>query len=125
MLFVRRPLSDKEIVERTPQVITCNEVQREVTLFSSSGGKTASRTFRFDKVRAENWICMADELGDGVNVSGQRREELAVHRQVFGPDASQEKLFKQAITPIVDEVMEGFNCTIFAYGQVRCAYGQV
>lgn len=37
--------------------------------------------------------------------------------QVFGPDSTQEKLFKQSITPIVNEVMDGFNCTIFAYGQ--------
>lgn len=37
--------------------------------------------------------------------------------QVFGSDCSQERLFKQAITPIVDEVMDGFNCTIFAYGR--------
>lgn len=37
--------------------------------------------------------------------------------QVFGSDSTQEKLFKQAIVPIVQEVMDGFNCTIFAYGQ--------
>lgn len=37
--------------------------------------------------------------------------------QVFGPDSTQEKLFKQAIVPIVEEVLDGFNCTIFAYGQ--------
>ncbi|GFH15940.1 kinesin-like protein, partial [Haematococcus lacustris] len=80
-----RPLSDKEMAERTPQVITCNEALREVTLFQSAGAKSMSRTFRFDKV--------------------------------FGCDSTQEKLFKQAITPIVNEVMDGFNCTIFAYGQ--------
>jgi kinesin family protein 11 len=74
-------------VDRTPQVITCNEALREVTLFQS---KSLSRTFRFDKV--------------------------------FGPDSTQEKLFNQAVTPIVNDVMDGFNCTIFAYGQVRaCA----
>ena len=67
--------------------------------------------------------------------------------QVFGSDSTQEKLYKQAIVPIVCEVgiqfvdtlvlfvyglmaslsrdhlwlssqvMDGFNCTIFAYGQ--------
>lgn len=37
--------------------------------------------------------------------------------QVFSSDALQEKLYKQAIIPIVQEVMDGFNCTIFAYGQ--------
>ena len=38
-------------------------------------------------------------------------------RQVFGPDSTQERLFNQAISPIVEEVLDGFNCTIFAYGQ--------
>jgi kinesin family member 11 len=36
---------------------------------------------------------------------------------VFSPKTGQEKLFKQSIIPIVDEVLDGFNCTIFAYGQ--------
>ncbi|MEW5319054.1 MAG: hypothetical protein WDW38_010230 [Sanguina aurantia] len=80
-----RALSDKELAERSPQVISCNEALREVTLFQSTAGKQMSRTFRFDKV--------------------------------FGPDSHQEKIYKQAIIPIVDEVLDGFNCTIFAYGQ--------
>ena len=37
--------------------------------------------------------------------------------QVFGQDAGQERLYEHAIYPIVEEVLEGFNCTIFAYGQ--------
>ena len=36
---------------------------------------------------------------------------------MFSPDSSQEKLFNHAVVPIVKEVMDGFNCTIFAYGQ--------
>lgn len=26
-------------------------------------------------------------------------------------------MYRQAINPIVQEVLDGFNCTIFAYGQ--------
>lgn len=37
--------------------------------------------------------------------------------QVFGPSAQQKDLYEQAVVPIVNEVLEGFNCTIFAYGQ--------
>ncbi|KAF3773191.1 putative kinesin-related protein [Nymphaea thermarum] len=36
---------------------------------------------------------------------------------VFGPGAQQKDLYDQAVVPIVNEVLEGFNCTIFAYGQ--------
>lgn len=37
--------------------------------------------------------------------------------QVFGPRCTQAELYGQAIKPIVTEMLEGFNCTIFAYGQ--------
>ena len=39
--------------------------------------------------------------------------------QVFGQYASQEDVYDSVAAPIVDEVLGGFNCTIFAYGQVR------
>ena len=48
--IINRPLSDREIVDRTPQVICCSEALREVTLLQNAGGKQLSRTFRFDKV---------------------------------------------------------------------------
>ncbi|PSK50389.1 hypothetical protein B9Z65_333 [Elsinoe australis] len=37
--------------------------------------------------------------------------------KVFSPAADQEMLFNEVVSPILDEVLEGFNCTIFAYGQ--------
>ncbi|CAA3002993.1 kinesin KIN-5B [Olea europaea subsp. europaea] len=37
--------------------------------------------------------------------------------KVFGPKAQQRSIYDQAISPIVCEMLEGFNCTVFAYGQ--------
>ncbi|CAL0321913.1 unnamed protein product [Lupinus luteus] len=37
--------------------------------------------------------------------------------KVFGPTSQQRELYEQAVSPIVYEVLEGYNCTIFAYGQ--------
>mmetsp|Transcript_31919 Transcript_31919/g.58043 ORF Transcript_31919/g.58043 Transcript_31919/m.58043 type:complete len:129 (+) Transcript_31919:231-617(+) len=37
--------------------------------------------------------------------------------KVFNNDSIQEKLFNHVIVPIVKEVLDGFTCTIFAYGQ--------
>ena len=37
--------------------------------------------------------------------------------QVFGPSSKQKELYDQAISQVVNEVLEGYNCTIFAYGQ--------
>ena len=37
--------------------------------------------------------------------------------KVFGMYSRQEEVFDSMVRPIVDECLEGFNCTIFAYGQ--------
>ncbi|KAL7096589.1 hypothetical protein ACP275_10G087800 [Erythranthe tilingii] len=80
-----RPFSDDELRNNAPQVLSCNEYQREVAVSQSIAGKHIDRVFTFDKV--------------------------------FGPNAQQKDLYEQAVVPIVNEVLEGFNCTIFAYGQ--------
>ncbi|KMZ56223.1 hypothetical protein ZOSMA_98G00480 [Zostera marina] len=36
---------------------------------------------------------------------------------VFDPTFQQIDLYNQAVYPIVNEALEGFNCTIFAYSQ--------
>jgi len=35
----------------------------------------------------------------------------------FEPGCEQERVFKQAALPIIESVLEGYNGTIFAYGQ--------
>jgi kinesin family protein 3/17 len=35
----------------------------------------------------------------------------------FEPGCLQERIFKQAALPIIESVLEGYNGTIFAYGQ--------
>jgi kinesin family protein 11 len=37
--------------------------------------------------------------------------------KVFSPAADQGMVFDEVVSPILDEVISGFNCTIFAYGQ--------
>ena len=36
---------------------------------------------------------------------------------VFGPESTQDNIFKECGEPIVDDVLRGYNGTIFAYGQ--------
>ncbi|GAA6058647.1 hypothetical protein JCM10212_004058 [Sporobolomyces blumeae] len=36
---------------------------------------------------------------------------------VYGPDAKQAMLYDEVAKPILEQVLEGYNCTIFAYGQ--------
>ncbi|CAE7205401.1 hypothetical protein CFE70_008614 [Pyrenophora teres f. teres 0-1] len=37
--------------------------------------------------------------------------------KVFSPAADQNMIFEDVVLPILNEVVDGFNCTIFAYGQ--------
>ncbi|KAJ9110454.1 hypothetical protein QFC19_001580 [Naganishia cerealis] len=37
--------------------------------------------------------------------------------KVFGPEADQTLVYKEAAEGMLDEVIQGYNCTIFAYGQ--------
>lgn len=36
---------------------------------------------------------------------------------VFGPEADQDMVFEGAVAGLVGEVIQGYNCTVFAYGQ--------
>lgn len=36
---------------------------------------------------------------------------------VFGPDSTQLEVYEAVVAPSLCEVMEGYNCTVFAYGQ--------
>ena len=37
--------------------------------------------------------------------------------RVFGPDSTQPEVFKSAALPVINQMLAGYNCTIFAYGQ--------
>lgn len=37
--------------------------------------------------------------------------------KVFGPKSQQRAIYDHAVAPIVNDVLEGYNCTVFAFGQ--------
>lgn len=51
------------------------------------------------------------------NIANKQIDRTFAFDKVFGPASQQKDLFDQAVSPIVNEVLEGYNCTIFAYGQ--------
>ncbi|KAM7278422.1 hypothetical protein ACFE04_005556 [Oxalis oulophora] len=51
------------------------------------------------------------------NIAGKQIDRTFLFDKVFGPTSQQKDLYNQAVSPIVFEVLEGYNCTIFAYGQ--------
>ena len=49
--------------------------------------------------------------------AGKKASKTFNFDKVFGTYSTQEEVFDQMVRPIVSECLEGFNCTIFAYGQ--------
>ncbi|KAH6435965.1 hypothetical protein HBI14_012240 [Parastagonospora nodorum] len=54
------------------------------------------------------------ELSMGANALSNKQYQFD---KVFSPAADQNMIFDEVVSPILDEVLNGFNCTIFAYGQ--------
>ena len=50
-------------------------------------------------------------------VGNKRQGRTFKFDRVFGQKACQSTIYDAAVDPIVQEVLDGFNCTIFAYGQ--------
>ncbi len=38
---------------------------------------------------------------------------------VFGPDSGQKEVFETLVHPLLESFINGYNCTILAYGQVK------
>ncbi|CAI8592385.1 unnamed protein product [Vicia faba] len=51
------------------------------------------------------------------SIANKQIDRTFAFDKVFGPTSQQKELYDQAVSPIVYEVLEGYNCTIFAYGQ--------
>lgn len=53
------------------------------------------------------------DFGDRVPLDGAQEPRGTV----YGPDADQGMLYNDVAKPILQQVLQGYNCTIFAYGQ--------
>ncbi|CAM6127678.1 unnamed protein product [Calypogeia fissa] len=51
------------------------------------------------------------------NLQNKTIDRTFTFDKVFGPESEQKDVYDSAIIPIVQEVLAGFNCTVFAYGQ--------
>ncbi|KAK2808242.1 hypothetical protein FQN49_008733, partial [Arthroderma sp. PD_2] len=54
------------------------------------------------------------EVSMGPNALGNREYQFD---KVFSPAADQAVIFEDVVTPVLHEMLSGYNCTIFAYGQ--------
>lgn len=52
-----------------------------------------------------------------VNDPPTTREKTYNFDHVFAPEADQGMVYQSVVVPVLNEVLSGYNCTIFAYGQ--------
>ncbi|TXG69796.1 hypothetical protein EZV62_004731 [Acer yangbiense] len=118
------------------QVFGCEHYKRNCKLGSVCCGKLFACRFCHDKVGDHSMDRTLSEDEQRLNVSrvvscNEHKREVTVLQnvanklvdrvfnfdKVFGPKAQQRSIYDQAIVPIVNEVLDGFHCTVFAYGQ--------
>ncbi|CAG8567315.1 5047_t:CDS:10 [Diversispora eburnea] len=58
-----------------------------------------------------------DENGETCRMEGKEFQGNFTFDRIFPPDTTQKAVFDESIKPIVDEVISGYNGTVFAYGQ--------
>lgn len=88
-----RPLNARETSSGERIALKCDDGRREVVCAGVSGGPGMSK------------------------VPASLGSKTYTYDHVFGPDSSQEDVYDGVVKPIVEEVLEGYNCTVFAYGQ--------
>nr|AMS24214.1 kinesin 5a protein [Marsilea vestita] len=71
-----------------------------------------------DEIRNNDpYVVHCDEERSEVIVSSKLFDRTFTFDRVYGPETEQKDLYDESIANIVNDVLEGFNCTIFAYGQ--------
>ncbi|PIA12989.1 kinesin-domain-containing protein [Coemansia reversa NRRL 1564] len=69
-------------------------------------------------IRSGSSVVVPPVYGQDVKIGGTPSIARSFHFDgVFGPKATQENVYDKVVSPILHEVMQGYNCTIFAYGQ--------
>ncbi|KAI9187663.1 hypothetical protein H9P43_002054 [Blastocladiella emersonii ATCC 22665] len=62
-------------------------------------------------------IVSFDDSGETVNLDGAEFKGAFTFDSVFDSSKTQSEVFNHSVKPIVDEVLNGYNGTVFAYGQ--------
>jgi kinesin family member 11 len=91
-----RPLNVRERNTGERAVLVCNSEAREVVC-SAVGAVGAGKA--------------------GAGGPATIGKKTYTYDHVFGPECGQGEVYEGVVEPIVDEVLQGYNCTVFAYGQ--------
>ncbi|WKX97107.1 hypothetical protein Q1695_013061 [Nippostrongylus brasiliensis] len=69
-----------------------------------------------DKEKADNSVSVVRVEEKKMMVTCKAKSFSAFDK-VYGPSTSQERIYAEMVSPQVERVLAGYNCTLFAYGQ--------
>lgn len=81
-----------------------------------------SRPLNWQERRQNSFACVEVNQERKEITVRERPHEKAFHKtytfdKAFGPEAKQVDVYKTVVEPLLEEVLMGYNCTVFAYGQ--------
>ena len=105
-----RPMTEKEISSGYKQIVEMNAEQGIIELHPPNSSSQPPITGLFQQPN-----------GKSTNAVGSNNTNETIKRftfdAVFDANSKQSDIYDQIMRPIVDSVLEGYNCTVFAYGQ--------
>ncbi|KAF2484122.1 P-loop containing nucleoside triphosphate hydrolase protein [Neohortaea acidophila] len=108
---------------RTPKRKPANEVEQDIGGEETNINVVVRCRGRNDReVRENSGVVVSTDGVKGKKVELSMGPSALSNKtysfdKVFSPAADQGIIFQEVVSPILDEVLNGFNCTIFAYGQ--------
>lgn len=78
------------------------------------------------RCRSLNERELDENAGKVISTNGHMKKEVIVKSarektytfdRVFGPESDQEMIYDGVAKPLLQEMLQGYNCTVFAYGQ--------
>jgi hypothetical protein len=98
-------MSENERSSKNKNIVVCDSVSKIVNLKTAQNDRhnhnQGQRTFGpFDKV-ANPIQCIYITV-------------ITILSKVFGPETTQIHIYNEVVTPLMKEVINGYNCTVFA-----------
>ncbi|KAM3588846.1 Kinesin-related motor protein [Umbelopsis sp. WA50703] len=72
---------------------------------------------RTQKEIAENIPVIVDAVTNSQDITVKMTNKTYHFDRVFGQESTQQHMYDEVVSPILQEMLMGYNCTIFAYGQ--------
>ncbi|VDM29846.1 unnamed protein product [Toxocara canis] len=120
----KRPSADC-VAQGTEQLARVWPVRQENRHLSAFKWEIRSSWVNFPWKLGRSWVCEIIWLHVGLNgaFGAIKFEWEKSGKKVYGMDSSQSTIYMDIVDPLIKEVIQGYNCTVFAYVSFECRHG--